>query len=221
MMTDYIQKTLSGTTYWERLHGDVQSDSPIVVTMHWLTGTAQAIDFLLADIKRPVREIALQGSYPSEHEAGGYSWFPQGLEFYDKLSDAEQAPLIRAETEKVAAFLAALKQKYAGKIIVTGFSQGGDLSLHLAVYHSELVDLAIPCAGRLSEPMRPEAFQPSAKIRLEQGAADEIVTLESARDVLAWLKQVGFDAELSDYAGVQHDFSAEMIANIQSEIINL
>jgi predicted esterase len=216
---NFIEKSLNGRSYWEALNGEVVADSPIVITMHWWTGTATVMNFLFNGMTTPARMICLQGLYPSGHEAGGHSWFPYGAKFYDEMSEAEQAPIIREEAAKIADFISALKQEHPGKIIVTGMSQGGDLSLCLAVYHSPLIDIAIPCAGRLSPVMRPETpLKPSSQIRMQQGIDDKIVSLESARETRDWLKSTGFDVILDEYADLGHDISAAMVKRIQ-EII--
>jgi predicted esterase len=215
----FTEKTLNGRSYWEAFNGEVSADSPIVIPMHFWTGNGTAMSFLFNGMTGPARMIGLQGLYPSGHEAGGYSWFPHGAKFYDEMSESEQAPLIREEAGKIASFINDLRQEYQGKIIVTGMSQGGDLSLSLAAYHPDLIDIAIPCAGRLSAMMRPETpSSTSTKIRIQQGTDDKIVSLESAREACNWLKNAGYDAVLEEYEGLGHDMSGAMVKRIQ-EII--
>jgi hypothetical protein len=80
---EFTEKSIHGRSYWEALNGDVAADSPIIMTMHWWTGTATVMNFLLNGMTTPARMIYLQGLYPSGHEAGGYSWFPHGATFYE------------------------------------------------------------------------------------------------------------------------------------------
>jgi predicted esterase len=217
--SEYTEKSLNGRSYWEALNGNVLADSPIVIPMHFWTGTGTAMHFLFNGMTTPARIIGLQGLYPSGHEAGGYSWFPHGAEFYDEMTEVQQAPFIREEAAKIASFISDLKQEHLGKIIVTGMSQGGDLSLSLAVYYPDLIDIAIPCAGRLSAVMRPEmSLGTSSQIRMQQGMDDKIVSLESAREARDWLKTEGFDVLLDEYEGLGHDMSGTMVKRIQ-EII--
>ncbi len=223
-MSDYTQKELNKMPYQERLRNQPDEDSPIAITMHWMTGTATSFAFLFDGIDFPLREIALQGSHPSGYpEAGGFSWFEQERDFYEVLTEAEQAPLIRKETDKIARFIKALREMYSAKLVVTGMSQGGDLSLHLACHYPELVDLSCPIAGRLSEPMRPDAIahQTLPDILMLNGCDDEIVTVESARDVASWLKTQNFKLSLNEYDGIGHDINAEMIEDIRKAIAKL
>lgn len=215
---EYTERSIGGQVYLERLHGAVTDESPVIIVMHWMTGTATALDFLFDAMQKPARLIFPQGAYPSGHEAGGYSWFPFELGFYEK-SEEEQAPYIQQEAAKLAILIKALKAQHAGKIIVTGVSQGGDLSLHLAAHHHGLIDIAIPCAGRLSAPMRPDhVATPLPKIRMQQGMVDAIVSVDSARKVRDWLQAQGFDAALDEYADVGHEMSEAMLNRIQAII---
>lgn len=223
-MNAFVSKSLNSTAYWEMHIGQVESNTPTVLALHYMTGDHAAMGFVFDKFPKPLRVLSLQAAYPSGHEYGGYSWYPDEDAFYDR-SEAEQAPDIRTVVDQVAAFLGEFKQLYPTKIALTGMSQGGDLSLGLAAYHPELLDLVIPCAGRLSAPMRQASFNkpPSVlpAIYLKQGANDPIVSPESAREVTAWLKSVGYNASLEEYPGVGHDISPEMVKDIQALLSNL
>lgn len=210
-------KLLGDMPYWEVEQSGLQPDTPIVLALHYMTGDKDALMFMFNDLPKPLRVIALQGQYPSgDKKLGGYSWFVDEEQFYDR-SEAEQAPDIRAEADRIAGFLTALKNQYPAKVAVSGMSQGGDLSLSLAAYHPKLIDVALPLAGRLSAPMRPAQVTSAKKPQMfmKVGADDPIVSLESSCEACAWLQNQGYTAELRDYPGVKHDISADMVAHIQ------
>lgn len=220
-MSDYTKFDLNDMPYWERQHNNPADDSPVVITMHYMTGTAVAMSFLLDGIDFPLREIALQGTHPSGYpEEGGYSWFERERDFYDVLSEAEQESLIRKEVNKIAAFIKALREKYSGKFVVTGMSQGGDLSLHLAAYYPDLIDLAVPMAGRLSELMQPDAIESDnlPKVVILQGADDLIVTVDDAKVAESYLKAQDYEVSLDVYEGVGHDISEDMVEKLRTVI---
>ncbi len=223
-MNALTEKTLNGMTYWEMTIGDVQPATPFALALHWMTGGAQAMKFLFANYTQPLRAIFLQGRHPSGHEFGGYSWFTGELGFYD-LSEADQAPAIREEAAYIALFLNALKAEYAAPIAVTGMSQGGDLTLALAAYHPDTFDLAIPCAGRLSEPMRPANFNYPAqvlpKVFMKQGADDPIVSVDSAKEAAAWLVASGFTASLQVYENTGHEIPEAAIKDLHQHLAGL
>jgi predicted esterase len=170
------------------------------------------------EVHKPLRAIFLRGLHPSGDPLGGYSWYPDEGAFYER-PEADQAPAIRAEADRIAAFLQQLQTLYPMKIMVTGMSQGGDLTLALAVYYPELVSLAMPCAGRLSPPMRPAQFDKPKDtlptIHMMQGVDDEIVPVESAREAAAWLVGAGFKATLQEYPDTGHTISDAMVKDIQ------
>ncbi len=210
-------KSLGNMPYWEVEQSGFQPDTPIVVALHYMTGDANALLFMFKDFPKPLRVITLQGRYPlGEAGVGGYSWFPDEEPFYDQ-SEAEQAPDIRAEADRIADFLRELKGLYPAKVAVTGMSQGGDLSLSLAVYHPQVIDMALPLAGRLSTPMRPARVDSpqKPKVFMKVGTDDHIVSVESSREAREWLQGQGYTAELREYPGVGHDISAAMVADIQ------
>lgn len=102
-------------------------------------------------------------------------------------------------------------------------SQGGDLSLHIASYYPELIHLACPIAGRLSEAMQPKTVisENLPEIVLLQGNDDEIVSIESARDVASWLQLQKYSVNLKEYEGVGHDINEAMIEDIREVIAKL
>jgi len=223
-MTSPVSRTLNNVPYEEVQYGSVEAYTPIVVMVHYMGGNASAMHFILEGFPQALRAIFLQARYSSGDEIGGFSWYPDEEAFYDR-SEAEQAPDIRAEADRLAAFLADLKKLYPAKIAVSGMSQGGDLSLALAAYHPELLDMAIPCAGRLSAPMRPASMNHASSVLplvyLKQGAIDPIVSVESAREAAAWLKSVGYQVELQEYPQVGHDISRDMVKDIQQLLTTL
>jgi predicted esterase len=216
-------KLLGDTPYAEMLVGTIEASTSIVLALHWMGG-ATAMWPLLADCDRPLRVISLQGEYPSGDEEGGYSWYPEEGAFYQR-SEKEQAPDIRLQADRIAAFLRQLREAYPARLAVIGMSQGGDLALSLAVHYPELIDMAIPLAGRLSEPMRLANFSRSAArlpiISMKQGLDDPIVSVESARQVLSWLQAAGFSASLQEYANVGHAISKAMIGDLQQDLAKL
>jgi len=118
-----------------------------------------------------------------------------------------------------------LKSVYPAKVAVTGMSQGGDLTLSLAAFHPELMNLAIPCAGRLSPSMRPTQFNvskhPLPRVFLKHGVDDPIVPVAFAREASNWLRSVGYNADLQEYRNTSHELSQAMVGDIQRILATL
>jgi|GEM_PF-6486860 len=99
--------TLSDTRYWEQSIGDVASNSPIVLALHSMTGDANSMRYIFEGVTVPMRALFLQARYPSGHSVhGGYSWFNDESGFYERPF-ADQAIAIKAEGDRIAAFLRA------------------------------------------------------------------------------------------------------------------
>jgi phospholipase/carboxylesterase len=196
---------IAGVRYLEHMTGGARPEErvPMIVALHPMGG--DPVDFLplLRNLRRRARIVL-----PYGHPSGGmYVWF-------DSVSDDVAAPVVTRETDRLAAALAALvtARPTVGKPIVTGFSQGGIMTFALAVTHPEALAAAFPISGSL-----PPSLYPSAGLRAEQlptivafhGAADLAVPTQSARTSIAELEQAGYTASLREYAGVEHDISAE------------
>lgn len=196
MSFEYIEKGEGSTTLF---------------VLHYMTGTQDSMGFLLEG--EGLRLIFPQGKYPSGFEEGGYSWFIGEKEFYD-WTDEKQLPSILDTTHELAAFIKEIAPSQ--KCIVTGMSQGGDLSLMLAAYYPELISLSIPAAGRL---FPPQDFAGKGRelpiVHVQHGQADEIVPVKYARDANVWLRANGYETTLSVYPDVGHDYSEEMVLHIR------
>lgn len=221
-MSELTSHTLKKYAYKELLLGDVTPATTILIVLHWMGGTAEAMAVLVDGYAGPLRAIFLEGAHPFED---GLSWFPDGLAFYD-LAEGDQAPEIRRQGDHVAGFLKELRREYPNaKIAMTGMSQGGDITLSVAAYHPTLLDLALPLAGRLSPPMRAyelrDVKHSAPKVHLLGGEDDPIVTPHYAHDASGWLGKRFYEVSISLFAGVKHGISKGMVGVIHEELAAL
>ena len=212
-----VAATLAGFSYLAYAPAEADADQalPAVVIMHYLTGRPETLAPLFQALAVPARFICPQGRYPAGE---GYSWFVE--DFYDQDLPA-QAILIRQTAADLAAFLNALPQhlRLADRPVVTGFSQGGDLSYALALGHPECVGMAIPMGGRLEPPFRPAQVTEAARrvpMRVLHGEGDPIVPIERVRDGVAWLSAQGCDVQLTTYPNGKHDAPPEMQKDLRA-----
>lgn len=188
---------------------------PAVVILHYYTAHPQTLLPLFQGLPLPSHLICPQGPYPAEE---GYSWFPE--DFYDR-DLAGQAAALRQSAAGLAAFLEELPHilRLAGSPLVTGFSQGGDLSYALALEYPHLVGMAIPMGGRLEAPFRPAPLLEAARhvpIRALHGEADPIVPIASAREGVAWLEEQGCNVELKSYPGGGHNAPPDLQRDLRA-----
>lgn len=197
---------LAGFPYFVYYTGGAQPGQPlpVAVIFHYYTATPAMMLPLFTRISAPGCLVFPQAPFPA---ADGFSWFPSG--FYDQDLVEQNKPL-----KKIAADLAVFLKELpthlglAGKPLVTGFSQGGDLSYALAMEYPETIGMAIPMGGRLEPQFRPErASEASRKvpIRVLHGEKDPIVLIETVRNGVRWLETHQCDVQLIAYPEGQHD----------------
>jgi phospholipase/carboxylesterase len=204
------QGSRDGLYYLEVVIGDADFDDPLpmIVMIHGRGGSAQIPGGPFLGLSHAVRVIVPQAP---DRLGTGWQWLPvyvgQGL--VDRLS----ATLFQTAS-RLAAMLRGLaaERPTVGRLIVSGFSQGGLLTLALAIHHDDLVGHAFPLASWLPPPIEPlyrrnDLVYP--RIRSMHGTADTVIPLEPTRAMFARLAERGFDVDLVQFPNVQHVISEE------------
>lgn len=134
---------LEGFSYVEEVRLAEKNDKsiPVMIVFHYSGGSASSALQDYVDIAVPVRIIAPIGNYPKR---AGRSYFPPD---YYTLDSATQVSVAKRTVDSLAVFIKAVMKGNPGKVIVSGISQGGDLSWLLAVHHPQLVKAALPFAA--------------------------------------------------------------------------
>ena len=204
------QHELRGLFYLEVVVGEASFDDPLpmIVVLHGRGGRAQIPGGPFLGLSHPVRVIVPQAP---DALGDGWQWLPvyvgQGL--VDRLS----ASLFQTSS-RLAALIHELtvERPTVGLPIVTGFSQGGLLSLALAVHHDDVVGFAFPLACWLPPPIEPTYRRADLRfppIRSMHGMADVTIPIEPTRALFARLAGLGYDVELVEFADVLHTISAD------------
>lgn len=203
-----IYHTKAGFDYYEVVKSGDPSDKnlPILIALHYSSSTPEETLSYYDSLNTPVRIILPRGSYSKRN---GYSYFPPDHYTQDST---RQMHTVRKTVDSVAAFLTALYKEYPVKPVVSGISQGGDISLLLAVYHPGLIKASFPLLGfihRQAYESLKKTFGKKAPIRMYQGEADKIVAINYTRKEVAFLKKI-LNVTLYTYPGLEHDVSAAM-----------
>jgi phospholipase/carboxylesterase len=162
-------------------------------------------DEFVADWGAPVRVLLPRG--PVEHRRTGYTWFPPDHEQKDmagKLADLEH---VTARVARVIRLTRDAHRKIR-RVVVTGFSYGGDIAWLLAIRYPELVDFAAPIGSRLlGEPVSGTI----ARVHVLQGEADPIIDAKATENRVAGLARRGLPIALTIYPGLGHDPSPALM----------
>jgi len=165
------QGSLAGLRFRQEMIGGAQAGQQVAIIGFFHARGVQAtvkISFPSAD--RPAR--VLMPDSPMVNAKGGPLWF-QG-----RAADQDQESLayeMRAQASRAAAFVRAVRQCYPGvPVVVTGYSQGGMLTLAMGAMYPELANFLVPVSAWLPESMWPP-FGFSAPIYGLHGASDETI----------------------------------------------
>jgi phospholipase/carboxylesterase len=184
------------------------AELPMIIGLHYSGAAPESMLEYFDQLAIPVRIVLPQGPIPRR---SGWTWFSDA-----HASDRSDKPgAADAMVERLAGFAAAVQQAHPtrGKPLLMGISYGGDLSLLLTLRRPDAFAAAFPVAARwLPEWMPPaNACAPSCPpIRALHGAADTVVPMAPTADGMRRLEAMGFDATLTPYPGVAHDFDAKM-----------
>jgi phospholipase/carboxylesterase len=204
-----------GLKYLELITGGADKDAllPMIVAIHGRGDSPQGFRHLLANLPVPSRVILPRGLYP---EGSGFSWFSLSALSPDK--ERFSAEISKAAQHIVAGLRELAKDRPTrGKMVLTGFSQGGILSFTLADSHPDLFTVAIPVAGTLPPPLHPGRIADPADyppIVALHGDRDPALLIEPTRASIEALRKLGLRAELHEYPGIRHTIPPAMRAEL-------
>ena len=211
----------AGLKYLEIVRGEASADEqlPMVIVIHGL-GDRPHRDWLYAidiDPKLKARMILPQAPTPYGQ---GYAWFP--FRFQDRNDEALAAGISEAAARLVQMIDALQAQRPTrGRVVVTGFSQGGMLSFALALTEPQKIQFALPISGELPQQLwpstRPKRGSVPRMIALH-GAADTVVSFAADEKLTQHLRGLGYPLELVRYENVGHRITEEMSARVKREL---
>lgn len=220
---DELRGELAGFTYLEVTTGDASPEDalPMIVGLHYMTGSPESSRDDYGGLDFPARLILPAGPHRTE---GGHSWFPDG---YYEWDEDRQAKTTLGVAERLAEFISRVValRPTLGKPIVTGYSQGGDLSYVLALHHPELIRAALPMGARLPEAWRLQRLSIPAEdapsVFVFHGREDAIVPVAGAREAAAFIESLGISVELHEYADTGHAYPSSMRSDYQRIVSDL
>ena len=178
----------------------------LLVALHFSGSTPAFWEEPVRSLGIPVRTLLPQGPRPRRD---GFTWFQADHEektWEGKTEDVERM------AEQLAELIREARAAHPElrRVVVTGFSYGGDLAWMLAIRHPELVDAAVPMGTRLlGDPAR--ELPASHRVLVLQGEQDAIIPVQHTRERVAALKARGVPIDVRTYADVGHDVSPALL----------
>ncbi|GHC04116.1 alpha/beta hydrolase [Thermomonas carbonis] len=182
---------------------------PLIIGLHYSGGTpGGSIDYFNA-LAFPARIVLPRGPQPRRN---GSSWVSARFGAPDLPTQSAE---LTAMADRLAALTAELQQAYPtrGKPLAVGVSYGGDLAFLLALRHPDMFAATFPVAARLLPEWMAGARSCGMRcpsIHALHGQDDVTVPMVATSRGIAGLATIGFDARLSAYPGIAHDFDALM-----------
>jgi len=197
---------------------DTAQPLPMVVMVHGLGDRPESMLRLMSDLPGPARVIAPRAPDPWND---GWSWFPT-------RAAGDEAVLAGQMAEVAERFVADLEAAQAarpteGKPILSGFSQGGMLSFTVAVHHPDAIQLAVPVAGWLPEPLWPDGGPPpgAPPIRALHGLDDTVLPFPRTSEGVAALQGRGWDISVQAFPQVKHQVPPQVRRSLFREVQTL
>jgi len=177
---------------------------PLVIALHGLGDRPESFLSLFREFPVPARIVA---PHSENRFSDGFAWFPPN----DQQSDAT-ADAIAAMASRIARFSVerAHGVPTVGKPIVAGFSQGGALTLEIAVHHADDVAAAFPIGGWMGPKRLPaEHVALVVPIHAFHGTGDTRVPFATSKNALQVIERSGFPVTFHEYPGVGHEITNE------------
>jgi phospholipase/carboxylesterase len=211
----------AGTSFVEITTGGARADErlPLIIALHGLGDEPAHFVHYFDGLRVRARVAAARGLEPWH---GGYAWFTPIV----PRDPNERAPAMRHAAGVIAPAIAAFARARptCGLPVVVGFSQGAVIAFALVTQERAVVAAAFPISGML-----PSALWPPARpiggllpaIQAFHGDADRVVPIPLDRATVAHLRDVGFHAQLHEYAGVGHTIAPGMSADFEAELVRV
>ena len=206
----YRERRIEGLRVLEVVLGPVDFDAPlpVVLQIHGRGDRARLPEGRYDRTNTPLRMLIPE----APRRLGlGFSWAPHSIT--EKKPFTLGAALTREadRLHRVLTYIEATRQ-VVGRPIVTGFSQGGMLTLMVALRHPEAISIAVPMAGFVPPHLIPGPADPAHRvpIRALHGTADPTVALAPTQVLVRRLQHLGYDITLEEYPDVVHEVSEPM-----------
>lgn len=193
---------------------------PLVICLHGygagmedLTGLAEAID--------PQRYVYVfpNGPRPAFDGADTTSraWFERG--------GHESPEGVREALQALDGFVREVLARYqvpAGRCLLLGFSQGGNLALRYGLPRPDVFAALAVLSGSLRQPQELKADLPASRkqpLFLAHGTADAMIPVEWGKQAAAFLQGQGYQPVFKQYHGMGHSIGPALLADLRAWVL--
>lgn len=212
---------VAGVPYLERMRGGAHPDEavPMVVLFHSLGASPEGHSRMLANIGR-ARLILPEGAYRAS--GAGRKWWELGVKAGVNQDPEGARQQWQGAADRAAEFVRQIARcrPTVGDPVLTGSSQGGEMTLLLASEHPRLVQSGVAVSSYLLEPFW--NAHGMAPVRMIHGRGDRTVPYAWAKDYAQQMVNQGAPVTWKDYASPGHAVTKEMsndwIASVRGEV---
>ena len=185
------------------------NDAPLVFGLHGRGDTPESFSDMFHAYGTRARFYFPRAPTPYGE---GYTWFSLG----PGTTEGDVAKSLDEARDALHTRIRAIAgpRKYA----VVGFSQGGFLAYAFAAKYPSELTCAIPIAGALPAPLRPQPGATLPVVRAFHGDADARVDVAWDRDTLASFVAAGADAKLVVFPGLAHRTTAKLRSEVYASL---
>lgn len=199
---------VAGVPYLERMRGHASPDEsvPMVVLFHSKGASPSGHSGMLSGIG-PARLILPEGAYEG---SGGRVWWQRGIK--DAMDPAQRDAATaqwEGAAERMAEFLRQIVQcrPTVGKPVITGSSQGGEMTLLMASTHPELVSAGVAVSSYLLPDLWTKRMAP---VHMIHGTGDKTVPYDWAREYFETMQARGAPLSFESYSSPGHSVTSPM-----------
>lgn len=188
--------------------------TPVIILLHGVGSNEQDL-FLLAN-RLPDNFLVISARAPIRLGENSFAWYQVDFSTGKPVFNVEQQENSRAILIR---FIDQIKKQYNvnGDVYLGGFSQGAIMSYSVGLSRPDLVDGIAVMSGRLLEETKPlvaakDKLQ-TLKIFISHGVNDPVLTIEYARNSVAYLKTLNLKPTYKEYPAV-HTINNDMLLDL-------
>lgn len=188
--------------------------TPVIILLHGV-GSNEKDLFSLAN-RLPDHFLVISARAPIRLGENSFAWYQVDFSTGKPVFNVEQQENSRAILIR---FIDQIKQQYKvnGDVYLGGFSQGAIMSYSVGLSRPDLVDGIAVMSGRLLEETKPlvaakDKLQ-ALKIFISHGVNDPVLTIEYARNSVAYLKTLNLKPTYKEYPAV-HTINNDMLLDL-------